>query len=120
MERLYALEYVCSTNRKKINLRSGGGDFALQVLIGAFVLYVPPGREVLSGISVGVGYVISYANAGIRFLFGGLAGDEIDGFGFVFANKVRPVIVYFSAQKAGQQQAREIDFGIILVCDCLQ
>ena len=69
----------------------------LQVLIGAFVLYVPAGREVLNGISLSVAKVISYANDGINFLFGGLAGDEIEGIGFVFVIKVLPVIVFFSA-----------------------
>jgi CNT family concentrative nucleoside transporter len=94
---LLVIAFLCSANRKKINLRTVGGAFALQVLIGAFVLYVPAGREVLNGISLGVAQVISYANDGIEFLFGGLAGDDIEGIGFVFVIKVLPVIVFFSA-----------------------
>jgi CNT family concentrative nucleoside transporter len=94
---LLVIAFLCSANRKKINLRTVGGAFSLQVLIGAFVLYVPAGREVLNGISLGVAQVISYANDGIEFLFGGLAGDDIEGIGFVFVIKVLPVIVFFSA-----------------------
>lgn len=117
---LLALAFLCSTNRKKINLRTVGGAFALQVLIGAFVLYVPAGREVLNGISVGVANVISYANDGIRFLFGGLAGDEIDGIGFVFAIKVLPVIVFFSALVAVLYHLRVMDFVIKILGGGLQ
>ena len=107
-------------NRKKINLRTVGGAFALQVLIGAFVLYVPAGREVLNSISVGVANVISYANDGIRFLFGGLAGDEIEGIGFVFAIKVLPVIVFFSALVAVLYHLRIMDWIIKILGGGLQ
>lgn len=117
---LLAIAFICSTNRKKINLRTVGGAFALQVLIGAFVLYVPAGREVLNSISVGVANVISYANDGIRFLFGGLAGDEIEGIGFVFAIKVLPVIVFFSALVAVLYHLRIMDWIIKILGGGLQ
>ncbi|MDE3271939.1 NupC/NupG family nucleoside CNT transporter [Pseudoalteromonas sp. G4] len=117
---LLAIAFICSTNRKKINLRTVGGAFALQVLIGAFVLYVPAGREVLNSISVGVANVISYANDGIRFLFGGLAGNEIEGIGFVFAIKVLPVIVFFSALVAVLYHLRIMDWIIKLLGGGLQ
>ena len=117
---LLAIAFLCSANRKKINLRTVGGAFALQVLIGAFVLYVPAGREVLNSISVGVANVISYANDGISFLFGGLAGDSIDGIGFVFAIKVLPVIVFFSALVAVLYHLRIMDWVIKLLGGGLQ
>ncbi|MFY8350630.1 NupC/NupG family nucleoside CNT transporter [Pseudoalteromonas sp. SSM20] len=117
---LLAIAFICSTNRKKINLRTVGGAFALQVLIGAFVLYVPAGREVLNSISVGVSNVISYANDGIRFLFGGLAGNEIEGIGFVFAIKVLPVIVFFSALVAVLYHLRIMDWIIKILGGGLQ
>lgn len=117
---LLAIAFICSTNRKKINLRTVGGAFALQVLIGAFVLYVPAGREVLNSISVGVANVISYANDGIRFLFGGLAGDSIEGIGFVFAIKVLPVIVFFSALVAVLYHLKVMDWVIKILGGGLQ
>jgi CNT family concentrative nucleoside transporter len=43
-----------------------------------------------------VGDVIAYGYAGIRFLFGGLAGDG-HNLGFLFAFTVLPVIVFFSS-----------------------
>lgn len=86
--------YLCSTNRRNINWRTVSGAFALQVLLGAFVLYVPFGQEVLFSVANGVSQVISFTKAGIDFMFGGLASPE---FGFVFAIQVLSVIVFFSS-----------------------
>ncbi|RUO65138.1 concentrative nucleoside transporter, CNT family [Pseudidiomarina planktonica] len=86
--------YLCSTNRRSINWRTVSGAFALQVLLGAFVLYVPFGQEVLFSVANGVSQVISFTKAGIDFMFGGLASAE---FGFVFAIQVLSVIVFFSS-----------------------
>ncbi|AWK82682.1 TPA: NupC/NupG family nucleoside CNT transporter [Photobacterium damselae] len=98
---LLAIAVLLSDNRKAINLRTVGGAFAIQFLLGAFVLYVPVGRDVLYGMSQGVANVIAYGNDGINFLFGGLTSDKMfevfGGGGFVFALRVLPVIVFFSA-----------------------
>ena len=98
---LLAIAVLLSDNRKAINLRTVGGAFAIQFLLGAFVLYVPVGRDVLYGMSQAVANVIGYGNDGINFLFGGLTSDKMfelfGGGGFVFALRVLPVIVFFSA-----------------------
>lgn len=62
--------YLASANRSRIKWRTVGGAFAIQLAIGAFVLYVPFGKDVLLSISAFVGNIISYAQAGIIFLFG--------------------------------------------------
>ncbi|MGF1785252.1 NupC/NupG family nucleoside CNT transporter [Photobacterium swingsii] len=98
---LLAIAVLLSDNRKAINLRTVGGAFAIQFCLGAFVLYVPVGRDVLYGMSQAVANVIGYGNDGINFLFGGLTSDKMfevfGGGGFVFALRVLPVIVFFSA-----------------------
>ncbi|WP_297474720.1 NupC/NupG family nucleoside CNT transporter [uncultured Photobacterium sp.] len=98
---LLLLAVLLSDNRKAINLRTVGGAFAIQFLLGAFVLYVPVGRDVLYGMSQAVANVIGYGNDGINFLFGGLTSNKMfelfGGGGFVFALRVLPVIVFFSA-----------------------
>ncbi|AJR09807.1 NupC/NupG family nucleoside CNT transporter [Photobacterium gaetbulicola] len=98
---LLGLAVLLSDNRKAINLRTVGGAFAIQFCLGAFVLYVPVGRDVLYGMSNAVANVIAYGNDGINFLFGGLTSDKMfevfGGGGFVFALRVLPVIVFFSA-----------------------
>ena len=98
---LLGIAYLLSNNRKAINFRTVFGALAIQVSLGAFILYVPIGRDALLAMANGVSKVISYGNEGIKFLFGALAGDKVfevfGGEGFIFAVRVLPVIVFFSA-----------------------
>jgi len=94
---LLAIAVLFSDNRKAINLRTVGGAFAIQFFLGAFVLYVPWGKEVLGAMTNGVQYVIDFGNEGIGFLFGNLVNFSVDGIGFIFAFKVLPTIIFFSA-----------------------
>ena len=98
---LLGIAYLLSNNRKAINFRTVFGALAIQVSLGAFILYVPIGRDALFAVANGVSKVISYGNEGIKFLFGALAGDKVfevfGGEGFIFAVRVLPVIVFFSA-----------------------
>ncbi|WP_346797241.1 NupC/NupG family nucleoside CNT transporter [Halomonas sp. Bachu 37] len=95
MVTLVAIALLFSYDRKAIRLRTVLGAFAIQAGIGAFVLYVPFGQSVLQTISGGVSQVVTYANDGIDFLFGGLA--DAGNVGFVFAVRVLPVIIFFSS-----------------------
>lgn len=98
---LLAIAFALSNNRRAINYRTVLGALAIQVAIGALILYVPAGRDALGWISNGVSKVISYGNEGISFLFGGLVSDKMfevfGGGGFIFALRVLPIIVFFSA-----------------------
>ncbi|PNH80280.1 NupC/NupG family nucleoside CNT transporter [Vibrio diazotrophicus] len=98
---LLAIAVLLSNNRKAINLRTVGGAFAIQFALGAFVLYVPWGRDLLAGFSSGVSNVINYGNDGTSFLFGGLVSDKMfevfGGGGFIFAFRVLPTLIFFSA-----------------------
>lgn len=92
---LLSIAFAASTNRKAIKLRTVGIAFALQFIIGGFVLFFEAGKDALISVSKGVSSVIGFANDGIRFLFGSLA--DKDTLGFIFAIQVLPVIVFFSA-----------------------
>jgi len=96
---LLAIAVFLSKNRQAINFRTVGWAFALQIGLGAFVLYIPFGKDALTSISNGVQQVIDSANVGIAFLFGGLGTDAMftNGVGFVFAVRVLPVIIFFSS-----------------------
>ncbi|PFG55441.1 CNT family concentrative nucleoside transporter [Vibrio sp. ES.051] len=98
---LIAIAFAFSNNRKAINLRTVAGAFAIQFALGAFVLYVPWGRDLLNGFSSGVSNVINYGNDGSSFLFGGLVSDKMfevfGGGGFIFAFRVLPTLIFFSA-----------------------
>ncbi|PSJ44064.1 NupC/NupG family nucleoside CNT transporter [Zobellella endophytica] len=99
MATLVLIAILFSSNRGAIRFRTVGGAFAIQAGLGAFVLYVPVGKDILQSISAGVSQVISYANDGMGFLFGGLVGDAAfsSGLGFIFALRVLPVIIFFSS-----------------------
>ncbi len=101
MMALLAIAVLLSNNRRAISLRTVGGAFALQFLIGAFILYVPAGQQALGAISSAVAKVLEYGNEGINFLFGGLVSGKMfevfGGGGFIFALRVLPVIVFFSS-----------------------
>ncbi len=96
---LLAIAFALSYKRSAINWRTVSLAFLLQISFGAFVLYVPFGKDVLETMSNGVQQVIDSAKAGINFLFGGLGTDAMfgNGVGFVFAIRVLPVIIFFSS-----------------------
>ncbi len=94
---LLGIAVLLSSNRKAINLRTVGGAFAIQFSLGAFILYVPWGQELLRGFSDAVSNVINYGNDGTGFLFGNLVNFSVDGLGFIFAFKVLPTLIFFSA-----------------------
>ncbi len=96
---LLAIALMLSKSRADINWRTVGFAFALQLLLGAFVLYIPFGKDVLQAVTNIVQGVIDSAQVGIAFLFGGLGTDAMysNGVGFVFAIRVLPVIIFFSS-----------------------
>ncbi len=93
---ILGIAYAASSHKKSIDWRTVGGAFAIQLLLGAIVLYSDGGRSILEGISSSVANIIEYGEAGINFLFGSLSTDM----GFVFALKVLPIIVFFSSLMA--------------------
>ena len=98
---MICLALLLSSNRRAINVRTVGGAFLIQAALGAFALYVPWGQSVLASISDTVSSLQGYANQGIAFLFGPLASAKMfevfGNQGFIFAIKVLPLIVFFSA-----------------------
>ena len=93
---LIGLAWLCSANRKRVSWRTVGGAIALQCGFGVLVLYSEFGKYALEKLSGVVAQIIGYGDEGIAFLFGGLT-DSSQSFGFVFAFKVLPVIIFFSA-----------------------
>jgi len=100
---LISIAILLSENRKAINVRTVVVAFILQAGLGAFVLYIPAGQSVLESISSGVQSVIDSAQQGLNFLFGPLVSPKMDelfggtGYGFVFALRVLPIIIFFSS-----------------------
>ncbi|MCK7458315.1 NupC/NupG family nucleoside CNT transporter [Idiomarina aminovorans] len=91
---IFLVAYLVSTDRKAIRWRTVLGAFGIQVGLACIVLYTTIGKELLLSFAAGISEVIGYTQAGINFLFGGLASEE---FGLVFAIEVLSVIVFFSS-----------------------
>ncbi|MCW8109691.1 NupC/NupG family nucleoside CNT transporter [Alteromonas ponticola] len=91
---LLGIAFALSASRTSINWRTVGGAFAIQALIGAFILYFEPGIKMLLKMTEFVGDIIEYSQQGINFLFGPV-GDK--SLGFIFAFNVLPVIIFFSS-----------------------
>lgn len=92
---------VLSTQRRAIQWRTVSVAWILQVLIGAFALYVPWGQQALGSLAAAVSSLQLYADKGITFMFGGLGSPQMfevfGNGGFVFAIRVLPVIVFFGS-----------------------
>ena len=89
---LIACAYLLSESRSAINWKTVIRAFLLQISFAALVLYFPWGQMALTSLSSGVSSLLGFADAGISFLFGGLATE-----GFIFAVRVLPIIIFFSA-----------------------
>lgn len=98
---LLGIAYAFSTNRKAISARTVLGALAIQITIGAVVLFFPFGKDILSSISDVISSILGYSKTGIDFLFGPLVSDKMvdvfGGTGFIFALKALPVMVFFSS-----------------------
>jgi CNT family concentrative nucleoside transporter len=97
MATLMALGVALSKDRRAINPRTVASAFLLLVAVAALVLFLPQGKALLATLGAGVQWVINYSYVGISFLFGELATDKV---GFVFALRILPIIIFFSALMA--------------------
>lgn len=94
---LILIACVLSTNRRAINWRVVLLGVLLQFVLAVSVLRFQPVMQLFDAIAAGVSRVISFADAGIIFLFGEKL-TRFDGpVGFVFVVKVLPVIIFFAS-----------------------
>lgn len=91
---LLIVAFALSAHKKSINWRTVVGAFAIQAVIGAFVLYFPPGIKMLLALTEYVKNILAYSQEGIDFIFGPVGNKSL---GFIFAFNVLPVIVFFSS-----------------------
>lgn len=95
---IFVTAYLFSSSRKNINWRLVNIGFLSQISLALLIMYVPwvqKGFYFLSEIFV---KVLGFSDDGARFLFGNLVDNE--QLGFVFAFKVLPTLVFFSALSA--------------------
>ncbi len=98
---LLVIAWLLSMNRRAIRPRVVFAALAMQLAIGALILFVPLGKSALAGAAIGVNNILSYGNKGIEFMFAGLVSPKMfelfGGLGFVFALRVLPAIIFVTA-----------------------
>lgn len=93
---LLCIAVALSENRKAIPWRLVVTGCLLQFLIAAACLRIPGVVDAIDWIARGLTKVIGFADEGTAFLFG-KAADASQPWGFIFAVKVLPVIIFFAA-----------------------
>lgn len=93
---ILGIAFLFSKNRKAISGRLIIHALLLQSVLGFLLLKTRGGQLFVSYIAAGIEKLYQYADQGSAFLFGSLV-DASQHWGFVFAFKVLPIIVFFGA-----------------------
>jgi len=91
-----AIAWAMSSNRKRIDWRLVGGGILLQVLFAVVFLKFPGPASLIEWLAQGVVQLLAFSQEGGRFIFGSFV-DNADSTGAVFAFRVLPSIIFFSA-----------------------
>lgn len=98
---LLAVAFLFSVNRRMVRPRVVLSALALQIGLGALVLFVPAGQAALNAAADAVATILAYGDKGTAFLFGALVEPRMfelfGGSGFILALRVLPQILYVSA-----------------------
>ena len=103
---LLGICYLLSANRSKINWRLVGVGLGLQIILAIAILKVPFIRDAFDLIASFFVVVLDFTDAGADFVLGNWpdfvqyadsASGDVVTIGYVFAFKVLPTIIFFSA-----------------------
>ncbi|MCA3002229.1 MAG: NupC/NupG family nucleoside CNT transporter [Rhodocyclaceae bacterium] len=97
---LIFIGWLFSMGRGRVQWRVVLSALALQMAIGAVVLFSSTGNAVLLGIAGAVTHALEFGAKGTEFMFGGLVSPDVfkpGGLGFIFAFRVLPTIIYVTA-----------------------
>lgn len=93
---LLALSYLMSSKRKSINWKQIIMGLAIQFIFALAILKVPAIRVGFDWVSEKFVILLSFTDVGAKFLFGELI-NETSSLGYIFAFKVLPTVIFFSA-----------------------
>lgn len=106
---MLAICYALSSNRKNINWRLVGIGLAMQLVLAFLILKVPFVRVIFDYVASFFVVLLDFTDAGADFVLGswpevaqisdGISG-EVFTVGYIFAFKVLPTIIFFSALSA--------------------
>lgn len=90
------LGWVLSKDRRSISWPLVLKSLAIQLVLAFSILHLPFVKDAFDSMSRGFVWLLSFSDQGAEFLFGRLV-TEAGSFGTVFAFKVLPTVVFFSA-----------------------
>ncbi len=93
---LLGISFLFSNNKKFINWGLVGKGLIIQIVIAFALIKVPILFDVFDAIASIFVVIFNFSNKGTEFLFGALAYDE-ETFGFIFAFRILPPIIFLSA-----------------------
>ncbi|MEZ4990167.1 MAG: nucleoside transporter C-terminal domain-containing protein [Saprospiraceae bacterium] len=106
---LLGICYLLSSNRRNINWRLVGVGMAMQIILAVLILKVPFVRQIFDYISSFFVVLLDFTEEGAKFVLGdwpnvtevrdGITGD-LYMVGNIFAFKILPTIIFFSALSA--------------------
>lgn len=111
---LIGFAFLFSRNRKAIDWRLVLIGVCLQVIFGVLITQVEVVAQGFSYVSEAFVIFLNFSDEGARFIFGELV-DPSGSWGFIFAFKVLPTIIFFSTVTAGLYYLgilQKIVFGI--------
>ncbi|RZS97692.1 NupC/NupG family nucleoside CNT transporter [Cecembia calidifontis] len=112
---LLAFALIFSANKRAVDWRLVGIGVILQAIFGFMITKVDFVARIFATVSRAFVKLLSFSEDGALFIFGDLATDT---FGFIFAFKVLPTIIFFSTVSAGLYYLgilQKIVFGIAWV-----
>ena len=93
---LLGVAWVFSSSRRRISVRIVLVGLGLQMTLAFLLIGFEPARRSFEILATGITKLLSFSQAGARFLFGNLT-DGSQNWGFVFAFQVLPTIVFFAS-----------------------
>lgn len=93
---ILGIAWLCSLKRNRIDWKLVGNGLLLHVAIAIIVLQTSLGTQCVRAVASVVTRLYCFADVGSGFVFGSLINAD-SPWGFVFAVKVLPVIVFFGA-----------------------
>ena len=94
---ILGIAWLCSHNRTHINFKTVGAAFLLHIAVALFVLKTALGMGMIRKLADGAWYLYTAAESGIAFVFGEHITNAQGPWGFIFAIKVLPIIIFFGA-----------------------
>lgn len=105
---LIGIAFAFSKHKRKVNWKLVGSGIAIQLILGLLVFKVPAFASVFGVVAGFFTQLLDFTDAGAQFIFGswpdmakimtpGSEGDVTHTIGYVFAFKVLPTVVFFSA-----------------------